>query len=122
MSDTSAHSGKPAEELPADELLAAELALGVLAGAERDAAAERAAREPAFARMVAAWEERLMPRAAEIAEASPSPALWDRIAAALPYRLGGLLDCAPLGAGAHRARARCTPDASDLCQAVCEAR
>lgn len=79
MSDTSAHSG-----MPADELLAAELALGVLAGAERDAAAERAAREPAFARMVAAWEERLMPWAAEIAEVAPSPALWDRIAASLP--------------------------------------
>src|SRR5665647_2780918 len=79
MSDTSAHSG-----MPADELLAAELALGVLAGAERDAAAERAAREPAFARMVAAWEERLAPWAAEIAEVSPSPLVWDRIAAALP--------------------------------------
>jgi anti-sigma-K factor RskA len=79
MSDTPAHSG-----MPADELLAAELALGVLAGAERDAAAQRAAREPAFARMVAAWEERLAPWAAEIAEASPSPAVWDRIAAALP--------------------------------------
>ena len=79
MSDTSAHSG-----MPADELLAAELALGVLAGTERDAAAQRAAREPAFARMVTAWEERLAPWAAEIAEAAPSPALWDRIAAALP--------------------------------------
>jgi anti-sigma-K factor RskA len=79
MSDTSAHSG-----MPADDLLAAEFALGVLAGAERDAAAQRAAREPGFARSVAAWEERLAPWAAEIAEASPSPALWDRIAAALP--------------------------------------
>jgi anti-sigma-K factor RskA len=79
MSDTSAHSG-----MPADELLAAEFALGVLAGTERDAAAQRIAREPGFARMVAAWEERLAPWAAEIAEASPSPAVWDRIAAALP--------------------------------------
>ena len=59
MSDTTA-------QLPEDDLLAAELALGVLAGAERATAQQRAAREPAFSAMVAAWEERFAPWAAEI--------------------------------------------------------
>lgn len=69
------------DQMPEDELLAAELALGVLAGAERDAAEQRVARDRGFALMVAAWEERLAPWAAEIAEAAPPPAVWDRIAA-----------------------------------------
>jgi anti-sigma-K factor RskA len=79
MSDAFDHSG-----FSADDMLAAELALGVLDGAERLTAHRRAAREPAFAAMVAAWEERLTPWAAEIAEAAPSPRVWDAIAAALP--------------------------------------
>jgi len=61
VSDAIDHSG-----LPEDELLAAEYALGVLTGAERDTVAQRAAREHAFAAMVAAWETRLAPWAAEI--------------------------------------------------------
>jgi len=72
------------DQLPDDEVTAAEFALGVLAGAERSAAQSRVAREPAFAAMVVAWEERLSPWAAEIAEVAPSPAVWDRIASALP--------------------------------------
>ncbi len=72
------------DQMPEDELLAAELALGVLAGAERTAAESRMAREPAFARMVSAWEERLAPWAAELAEMPAPQAVWDRIAAALP--------------------------------------
>jgi anti-sigma-K factor RskA len=72
------------EPMPEDELLAAELALGVLAGAEREAAEGRVAREPSFARMVSAWEERLAPWAAEIDEVAVPPAVWDRIAATLP--------------------------------------
>jgi anti-sigma-K factor RskA len=79
MSDAQDHSA-----LPEDELLAAEYALGVLAGADRAAADARAAREPAFARMVADWEERLAPWAAEIEEVAPPPRVWDRIAAELP--------------------------------------
>ncbi|HMJ43197.1 MAG TPA: anti-sigma factor [Pseudolabrys sp.] len=70
--------------MPEDELLAAELALGVLAGAQREAAERRIAREPGFARLVAAWEERLAPWAAEIDEIAAPPAVWDRIAATLP--------------------------------------
>jgi anti-sigma-K factor RskA len=78
MIDTFDHS------LPEDELLAAEYALGVLAGADRAAIELRAVREPAFASLIAAWEQRLAPWAAEIDEVAPSPQLWDRIAAALP--------------------------------------
>jgi anti-sigma-K factor RskA len=70
--------------MPEDDLLAAELALGVLSGAERAAAQGRAAREPSFARMVAAWEERLAPWAAEISEVPAPPQVWERIAASLP--------------------------------------
>ena len=70
--------------IPEDDLLAAEYALGVLAGADRAAAQARIAREPAFAMLVAAWEQRLSPWAAEIAEVPAPPQVWDRIAAALP--------------------------------------
>lgn len=79
MSDVTDHSG-----LPEDELIAAEYALGVLAAAERAQAERRIARERNFAAMVAAWEERLSPWAAEITEVAPPAAVWERIAAALP--------------------------------------
>ena len=71
------------EAFSADELSAAEYALGVLAGAERDAAAQRVARDRAFAARVAAWEERFAPWAAEIPEVAPPPQVWERIAAQL---------------------------------------
>jgi anti-sigma-K factor RskA len=70
--------------VPEDDLLAAELALGVLTSAERSAAQVRAAREPSFAAMVAAWEQRLAPWAAEIDEVAVAANIWDRIAASLP--------------------------------------
>ncbi len=79
MSDTLDHSG-----LPEDDLLAAELALGVLEGAERTTAVQRAARDRAFALLVEAWEQRLAPWAAEIREVSPPAEVWDRISSALP--------------------------------------
>ena len=87
MSDTFDHSS-----LPDEELLAAEYALGVLSGAERDAAEQRVARDQGFARLVAAWEQRLAPWAAEIAEVAPPAQVWDRIAGALPAQMqsGGL--------------------------------
>src|SRR5262249_26553909 len=69
------------EELSPNELLAAEYALGVLAGTERDAAAQRVARDAAFATLVTAWEERLAPWAAELPEVAPRPQGWERIAA-----------------------------------------
>jgi anti-sigma-K factor RskA len=87
MSDTFDHSATHD-----DDLLAAEYALGVLAGTERAAAEQRVSREPAFARLVTDWEQRLAPWAAEIAEVAPPPQLWDRIAGALPAQTqaGGL--------------------------------
>jgi anti-sigma-K factor RskA len=83
MTDAFDHNG-----VSADEWLAAELALGVLDGAERLTARTRATREPAFAAMVLRWEARLAPWAAEIAEVTPSPQVWDAIAAALPTQKG----------------------------------
>ena len=79
MSDTFDHSG-----LPDEELLAAEYALGVLSGADRAAAEQRVARDRAFARLVAEWEQRLAPWAAEIADVVPPAQIWDRVANALP--------------------------------------
>ena len=79
MSDTTDHS-----DLSEDELLAAEYALGVLAGAARAAADRRVARDRAFALMVAAWEERLSPWAAEIEDVPAPPQVWRAIVEALP--------------------------------------
>ncbi len=79
MSDVQDHS-----EFSGDELLAAEYALGVLADAEHVAAEGRMARDRAFAALVAAWEQRLAPWAAEITEVAPPPDVWNRIAARLP--------------------------------------
>ena len=76
------------DSFSADEMLAAEYALGVLAGTEREAATRRVARERAFAALVAKWEERLAPWAAEIPELAPPPQVWERIAAALPRATG----------------------------------
>jgi anti-sigma-K factor RskA len=45
-----------------DDFLAAEFALGVLPGVELAALARRAEMDPAFARAVADWEERLVRR------------------------------------------------------------
>lgn len=63
-----------------DDLLAAELALGVLAGAERDAAAARAKAEPAFAAAVIGWRGRFA--AMEPGEGVLPP--WAAIDARLP--------------------------------------
>jgi anti-sigma-K factor RskA len=76
------------ESFSADEMLAAEYALGVLAGTEREAATRRVARERAFAALVAKWEERLAPWAADIPEIAPPPQVWERITAALPSAPG----------------------------------
>jgi len=79
MSDTFDHNS-----LPDDELIAAEYALGVLSGADRIAAEQRIARDHGFARLVAEWEQRLAPWAAEISDVVPPAQVWDRIADALP--------------------------------------
>lgn len=75
---------EPTDHTPEDEYLAAEYALGVLAGADRAGAERRIARDRGFALLVADWEQRLEPWAAEIEEIAPPPQVWERIAAALP--------------------------------------
>jgi anti-sigma-K factor RskA len=84
MSEITDHNGKPRGDLPEDELLAAEYALGVLGAAERAQVERRIVRDRAFAGLVAAWEVRLAPWAAEIADVNAPPHVWDRIAEALP--------------------------------------
>ena len=51
-----------------DDALAAEYVLGVLSADERQAATQRIEQDPAFARLVHAWEGRLSPLAAGYAE------------------------------------------------------
>lgn len=65
-----------------DDALAAELALGVLEGEDRAAAQTRAARDPAFAARVTAWEVRLAPLADQVAPV-PAPNLMPAIEARL---------------------------------------
>ncbi|MEP7031117.1 MAG: anti-sigma factor [Pseudolabrys sp.] len=76
MTDTPDHND--------DDLLAAELVLGVLAGTDRAAALRLKERDSHFARVVTEWEQRLAPWAGEIAEVTPPPQVWERIAATLP--------------------------------------
>lgn len=61
------------------DALAAEYALGSLDQDEMRDAERRIARDPAFARAVAAWEQRLVPMAALTDPAEPPTDLWDRI-------------------------------------------
>jgi anti-sigma-K factor RskA len=60
-------------------LTAAEYVLGVLDAAQRGAAERRIDRDPAFAREVAFWEERLGGLAAAVPEVAPARRLWSRI-------------------------------------------
>ncbi|HEX2559557.1 anti-sigma factor, partial [Phenylobacterium sp.] len=71
-------------ELIGDDALAAEHALGVLSAPERAAAEARMASDPAFAREVEAWRERLAPLIDEVPPAPPSAGLWASIERALP--------------------------------------
>jgi anti-sigma-K factor RskA len=78
---------------PDRDLLAAEYALGTLEGDERGAAERLLASDPAFARAVADWQQRLTPLAAHIAPVTPPADLWPRIeagiggaATVLPFR------------------------------------
>jgi anti-sigma-K factor RskA len=64
-------------------LTAAEYVLGVLNAAQRRAAERRIDRDPAFAREVAFWEERLGGLAQAVPEVAPPQRLWSRIEARL---------------------------------------
>lgn len=66
---------------PDNDMLAAEYALGSLEGEERRRAEHLLATDAAFARSVAAWQQRLMPLAAQVSPVAPPTDLWQRIAA-----------------------------------------
>jgi anti-sigma-K factor RskA len=70
-------------DLPDRDLLAAEYALGALEGAERREAERLLAGDPAFARSVATWQQRLTPLAAHVAPVAPPTDLWRRIEASI---------------------------------------
>jgi len=71
-------------ELSETEALAAEHALGVLSSAERRAAEQRMAEEPAFAALVEAWRERLAPMSDRLSPVAPPDRVWAAVLRALP--------------------------------------
>ncbi len=70
------------------DLLAAEVALRLLDGRELDEARALAARDPAFAREIADWDERFAPLFDGIAPVEPGAEVWQRIATAIERRKG----------------------------------
>jgi len=76
-------SGARDEEDDRGPPIAAEYVLGVLSAHERRAVEQRITREPAFAREVAFWEERLGGLAEGVAPAHPPANTWARIEAEL---------------------------------------
>ena len=66
-----------------DDILSAEMALGLLDGAEHDAARRRLAADPALAQRVDWWRDRFEPLSGTD-QAEPSAGLWPRIDAMLP--------------------------------------
>jgi anti-sigma-K factor RskA len=76
-------SNNSAPETEDSRLTAAEYVLGVLGASERRAVERRIARDQAFAREVAFWEERLGGLAEGIPTVAPPARAWARIEAAL---------------------------------------
>ncbi len=72
------------------DLLAGEYVLGCLDAETAAAVVARAAREPALAAAIRAWEQRLAPLAELLPEVAPPPELWPRIAESLPPQRGDL--------------------------------
>jgi anti-sigma-K factor RskA len=66
-------------EPPSADLLAGEYVLGVLDAEQRRETQQRIERDPGFARLVAEWEHRLSPLAAEYGEAEVPAHVWPRI-------------------------------------------
>ena len=71
-------------ELSEAEAFAAEHALGVLSSAERRAAEQRMAEDPAFAALVESWRERLQPMADAIHPIAPPDGVWAAVLRSLP--------------------------------------
>ncbi len=76
-------TGEHGPERESDDLIAAEYVLGVLSAAERQEATHRIDADPAFARLVDAWEARLSP----LAEAYPPAEPPQSVKAAIDRRL-----------------------------------
>lgn len=70
----------PAER---DDALAAEYVVGVLPVLERQQIVIRIGEDPAFARFVAAWEDRLFPLASEVMPVQPPDSVWTGLQSAL---------------------------------------
>lgn len=66
-------------EAPDDETLAAELVLGLLDGDDKAAALRKQLSDPAFARAVDAWNERIDPMFQEFQDVEPAASVWDGI-------------------------------------------
>jgi anti-sigma-K factor RskA len=66
---------------PDNDLLAAEYVLGSLEGDERRTAERLLDTDAAFAHSVAAWQQRLVPLAAQVPPVAPPGDLWQRIEA-----------------------------------------
>ncbi len=64
---------------PDNDLLAAEYVLGSLEGEERRTAERLLDTDAAFARSVAAWQQRLLPLATQVPPVTPPADLWRRI-------------------------------------------
>ena len=72
-------------EPPTDEVLAGEYVLGVVDAEERRTAQARIASDPAFARLVAEWEQRLGSLHGGIAPVEVPPHVWQRIRSRLGW-------------------------------------
>ena len=67
------------QDPPGDDIIAGEYVLGVLDADARRAFAVRIARDPALAREVVAWQQRLAPLLDQIEPVTPPLGLWHRI-------------------------------------------
>ncbi|MBE7247347.1 MAG: anti-sigma factor [Actinomycetospora chiangmaiensis] len=75
--------------MPGPELRAAEYALGTLDGQERAALEREAARDPAVAAHIRAWERRLAPLMGAVPPVAPPPRVREALLRALPDASGG---------------------------------
>lgn len=93
MSSNGPDAGEDRLEPPTDEVLAGEYVLGLVAAGERRAVQARITTDPAFARLVAEWEQRLGSLHAGIPPVEVPPHVWQRIRSRLgwstpPARVG----------------------------------
>lgn len=85
MSINDPNSGDDGLEPPTDEVLAGEYVLGVVDAGQRRAAQARIAADPAFARLIAEWEQRLGSLHTGIAPVEVPPHVWQRIRSRLGW-------------------------------------